>query len=272
MRPHRLQTSGNSPNKLYTPWPLLKAAAMVNFPEMGDSSCYTSTHLLLVDAAVVNAVLVASQLSSPHGRLPLDMMPNLRSIHWRSALSGSGSQTRLHQPRHRTEDPVRRSQPQRKSSSPISNCWVEEKCDIKNECLRHKTGSPVISQHLVRCCKPRDNRSHGASMTTVALRISPSTTRHRTEDLVRRSHPRRQRSSPSRGRCPTAGWKSLVHERTTKPLKFRPSLSPGAGLVHTTAMALQGIRSLPWHTYVHAGLSASEPKLSCSMGKDAALT
>ena len=53
----------------------------------------------------------------------------------------------------------------------------------------------------------------------------------------------------------------LTHERTTKPLKFRPSLSPGG---RPDAHDRHGT---PWHTYVHAGLSASEPKLSLQLGK-----
>ena len=96
-----------------------------------------------------------------------------------------------------------------------------------------------------------------AILQTVALRTPPRTTRHRTEDPVRRSDPRRQSSSPSRGRSPTAGRKRGATSQTThETLDVQTPCRPGAH--HGT----------PWQSasFVHAGLSASGPQPSLQLG------
>ena len=85
----------------------------------------------------------------PQGRLPLDVMPNLRSLHWLRTVW-----TWLPDTSPPTTTQNRRScetlSARRESSSPISNCWVEEKCNNTNDCSKHEKTKLFLWYALTR--------------------------------------------------------------------------------------------------------------------------
>ena len=116
--------------------------------------------------------------ASSQGRPPLDIILGASTS---SALSGFGCQTRLHRPRHRTEDPVRRS-------TRGVRARLHDADDLQllggREVRHHRRllstrenqafledGQPNHAQS----CKRRQNNSHGGSATTVALLTPPYT-------------------------------------------------------------------------------------------------